>query len=454
MRLGDRVREATEREKQVTSLTGRRDRSSPAANDPLAAYKQKVQEVLYERLGPDAFSDDRGEQALRRAVTEQLRALIAEDGVPLTVAERESLAVEISEDILGLGPVQRYLDDPEVTEIMVNGLEPIFVERNGRLHETASRFVDASHLLRVIDRIVSLVGRRIDEGSPMVDARLMDGSRVNAVIPPLAVDGASLTIRKFSRIPFETDDLIRFGTLTPEIADVLRLAVEGRLNILITGGTGTGKTTLLNVISGYIPNDQRIVTIEDAVELQLRQRHVVRLESRPANIEGKGTVTIRDLVRNSLRMRPDRIVVGEVRGAEALDMLQAMNTGHEGSLSTLHANTPRDALSRLETMVLMSGMELPVHAIRDYIAAAISLIVHLSRMRDGSRRVTQVTEVTGVEGPVITLQDVYSFDYTAPPIPGSEMRGRIRPTGLRPHFSKHLEELGLELPGDLFAEPR
>ena len=455
MKLGQRMLEAQQQEEQKSGHTvartlGGTTRVDSPNVDPLANYRQRVQEALYARLGPDGFLAERGERELRRAVAEELRRLIADGGAPLTDDEVDAIAAEISEDILGLGPIQRYVNDPTVTEIMVSGLNPVFVERDGMLVETPSRFVDARQLRRVIDRIVTLVGRRIDESSPMVDARLADGSRVNAVIPPLAVDGDALTIRKFSREPFQVADLIRFGTLNPQIAELLRVCVEGRLNVLITGGTGTGKTTLLNVISSFIPEGHRIITIEDAVELQLHQRHVVRMESRPPNIEGRGTVTIRDLVRNSLRMRPDRIVVGEVRGAEALDMLQAMNTGHEGSLSTLHANSPRDAIARLETMVLMSGIELPVTAIRDYIASAISLIVHLSRLTDGSRRVTQITEVTGMEGSVVMLQDLYRFDYSIAAPKGSESKGEIRPSGIRPRFSAHLEALGFELPAELF----
>ena len=453
MKLSDRVRQAIEEQSKQESLTKRpsaRAKADEGSFDPLSGYKQRVQEALYEKLGPEAFSTDRGEAGLRRAVGAELRRFISEEGVPLDPEETEGLVAEITENILGFGPVQRFLEDETVTEIMVNGSTPIFIERDGRIVETTSRFVDDSHLLRVIDRIVSLVGRRIDEASPMVDARLADGSRVNAVIPPLSVDGPTLTIRKFSRSPYEVSDLIKFGTLTDEIADFLRICVEARLNILISGGTGTGKTTLLNVLSGFIPGDQRIVTIEDAVELQLHQRHVVRLESRPPNIEGKGMVTIRDLVRNTLRMRPDRIVVGEVRGAEALDMLQAMNTGHEGSLSTLHANRPRDALSRLETMVLMAGVDLPIKAIRDYVASAISLIVHLGRLKDGSRKITQIAEITGMEGETINLQDLFRFEYARGASPDGKVGGAIRATGIRPLFSEHLEDLGYELVPTLF----
>jgi pilus assembly protein CpaF len=334
---------------------------------------------------------------------------------------------------------------------MVNAEETIYIEKNGKLYETDTRFISRNHLRRVIERVVSQVGRRIDESSPMVDARLPDGSRVNAVIPPLAVDGPMLTIRKFSADPLQVDDLIEYATLTDEVAALARACVLGRLNILISGGTGTGKTTLLNVLSGFIPEDQRIVTIEDAVELQLRQRHVVRLESRPPNIEGKGEITIRDLVRNSLRMRPDRIIVGEVRGPESLDMLQAMNTGHEGSLSTVHANSPRDAISRLETMVLMAGVDLPVKAIREQVAAALDLIFHISRMRDGSRRVTSVSEVVGMEGQVVTLQDIFAFDYSAGLDQQGRFKGVTRPTGIRPQFADHLAELGVEMPDGVFG---
>jgi pilus assembly protein CpaF len=450
MKLSERLKQA-QTEQRVIDLTDAGTRRLDT-DDPIADFKLRIQSLLHARLGPDAFSLERSEAELRSSVVTELGRLIEDEGVPLSSEERERIAAEISEDVLGLGPVQRYLDDATVTEVMVNSTDPIFVERQGLLERTTSRFLSDEHLRRVIDRIVAAVGRRVDEASPMVDARLEDGSRINAVIPPLAVDGPALTVRKFAADPYMTDDLVTFGTLTPEIVGLLQVCVEGRLNILITGGTGTGKTTLLNVLSSYIPEEQRIVTIEDAVELQLHQDHVVRLEARPANIEGRGEVTVRDLVRNALRMRPDRIVVGEVRGPEALDMLQAMNTGHEGSLSTLHSNTPRDGLTRLETMVLMAGLDIPVTAIREYISSALHLVIHLSRMRDGSRRVTQITEVVGMEGNVVTLQDIFRFDHRAAPRAEGELAGRIVPTGIRPQFADHLEDLGYELDPSMFRE--
>jgi pilus assembly protein CpaF len=432
----------------------RNDARSPATGpsakveqgDSLAYLKDRTQEALFLRLGARLYDSSLGDQQLQQHVQQELEVIVAQERTPLSPAERRRLTREVADDVLGYGPLQRLLDDASVTEIMVNGGGPIYVERAGRIERTDARFVADDHLRRVIERIVGQVGRRIDESSPMVDARLPDGSRVNAIIPPLAVGGPALTIRKFAVTPLVAEDLVRFGTLTSDLTAFLAACVEGRMNILISGGTGTGKTTLLNVLSGYIPSDQRIISIEDAVELQLAQDHVVRLESRPPNIEGKGQVTIRDLLRNALRMRPDRIIIGEVRGAEALDMLQAMNTGHEGSLSTLHSNSPRDALARLETMVLMSGMDLPVRAIREQIASAVDLVVHLSRLRDGTRRVTQVAEIQGMEGGTITMQELFRFDYQAGIAPDGRFLGSPVPTGLRPGFEERLRDMGVALP--------
>jgi pilus assembly protein CpaF len=450
MKLSDRVKAAKEEKSQSTEVLTRTASTEGSTADPYSEYKQRVREALYRRLGPNALESSLEEGRLRQVVKEELERVIREDGAPLAPEEVEQITGEISRDILGYGPIEPFLHDPKVTEVMVNGLDPIYVETEGQIHKTKSRFATEDHLRRVIDRIVARIGRRVDEASPMVDARLPDGSRVNAIVPPLSVDGPMLTIRKFSREALLTEDLLRFGTLTPEIAGMLRACVNARLNILITGGTGTGKTTLLNVLSSYIDASHRIVTIEDAVELQLRQEHVVRLESRPPNIEGRGEVTIRDLVRNSLRMRPDRIIVGEVRGGEALDMLQAMNTGHEGSMSTLHSNTPRDGLNRLETMVMMAGIELPVRAIREYISSALTLVVHLTRLRDGSRRVTHITEIAGMEGEIITLQEIFQYHYEGGLDKDGRVRGGIRPTGIRPGFAAHLADIGIELPPDLF----
>src|SRR5213593_2299204 len=410
--------------------------------------KTRIHGQLIERLDLaklDALPRELVQQQIRR-IGEDMLAL---DETPLSRQEREDLVREVQDETFGLGPIEPLMQDPTVADILVNGAHEVYVERRGKLERTKVIFRDDAHLLQVIDRIVSAVGRRIDESSPMVDARLADGSRVNAIIPPLALDGPVLSIRRFAADPYKMSDLIEFGTLTPALAEFIRAAVHARLNILVSGGTGAGKTTLLNVLSNAIPANERIVTIEDSAELQLQQDHVVRLETRPPNIEGKGAVAPRDLVRNALRMRPDRIVVGEVRGGEVLDMLQAMNTGHDGSLSTVHANSSRDALSRLETMVLMSGLALPVRAMRDYIASALDAIVHVSRLSDGTRKVVRVTEIVGMEEDVITTQDIFKFEQEGLDKEG-RVRGYHRATGVRPKFSERLLRAGIELPGDLF----
>ena len=418
--------------------------------DPLAAVKEKAAQELFVRIGTRLNDASLTEEQLHAIARAELAEIVAGEQLALSTVERNRLIDDIGADVLGYGPLEPLLADHSVTEIMVNRFDQLYVERNGRLTETHHRFTGEPQLRRVIERIVSRVGRRIDESSPLVDARLEDGSRVNAIIPPLAVNGSSLTIRKFAATPYTVEDLVTFGTMTREVATVLDAAVRAKLNILVSGGTGTGKTTMLNVLSAFIPSDERIITIEDAVELQLQQDHVVRLESRPPNIEGRGEITIRDLVRNSLRMRPDRIVVGEVRGAESLDMLQAMNTGHEGSISTLHANSPRDAISRMETLVLMAGMDLPLRAIREQISSAIDLIVQITRHKDGVRRVTHITEVHGMEGEIITLQDAFTFDYSAGFDEEGRLRGRIEPTGVRPRFAERVADHGIPLPVSLF----
>jgi pilus assembly protein CpaF len=417
-------------------------------DDPFSELKNRLHLAVIGDLGPQLFNANMDPLAMRERVASDIRVhLTRESG--LSREDRERVAAEIADDILGHGPLERLLADETVTEIMVNGPYDIWVERQGRLYETTVRFTDESHLRRIINKMVAQVGRRIDESSPMVDARLPDGSRVNAVIPPLSLSGPLVTIRKFSKRRLELTDMIRLGTLTTETSEFLQRCVLAQLNVLVSGGTGTGKTTLLNALSSAIPDADRIVTIEDAAELRLNQRHVLRLEARPKNIEGEGEIAIRELVRNSLRMRPDRIIVGEVRGAEALDMLQAMNTGHDGSLCTVHANSTRDALSRVETMVLMAGFDLPMRAIRQQVASALDLVVHLERMEDGSRRVTTITEVQRMESDVITLQDIFEFRVEQV-TQDRAVVGSLRSTGLRPTFVHKFEKHGISLPLTLF----
>lgn len=426
------------------------EQTASARIDPLADLKGRAAQELFGRIGSRLNDSSLSEEQLHAYARAELSSIVAAEQVPLSPQERTNLIAEIGADVLGYGPLEILLADESVTEIMVNGHEQIFVERNGQLALSEASFSSEAQLRRVIERIVAKVGRRIDESSPLVDARLADGSRVNAIIPPLAVDGSSLTIRKFAREPFTVADLLKFGTLNIDMAEVLEACVLARLNIIVSGGTGTGKTTLLNVLSGFIPANERIITIEDAVELQLQQDHVIRLESRPANIEGKGEITIRDLVRNSLRMRPDRIVIGECRGGESLDMLQAMNTGHEGSISTVHSNSPRDAIARLETLVLMAGMDLPLRAIREQISSAIDVIVQISRLKDGTRRITHVTEVQGMEGDIVTLQDAFVFDYGAGVDEDGYVLGHAVATGVRPRFADKFREMGIPLAPSVF----
>ena len=419
--------------------------------DRIAEIRTRVQERLVEVLGPRLYDASLSDTELEGLVHQRLRELLDEEEPGMSAQEKLLIVRQIGDSVLGLGPLEPFVRDPEVTEVMVNGWDSIYVERGGKLYWTGSKFHDDGQLRRTIDKIVGKVGRRIDESSPYVDARLPDGSRVNAVIPPLSIDGPALTIRKFSADPYQAEDLISFGTLTRPVVELLDACVRGRLNMLVSGGTGAGKTTTLNVLSSFLPDDERIITIEDAAELRLQQPHVVRLEYRPPNIEGRGEVTIRDLVRNALRMRPDRIVVGEVRGGEALDMMQAMNTGHDGSISTIHCNSPRDALARLETMALMSGMDLGIRAIREQISSAINVIVHQSRMKDGSRRITHVTEIVGMEGDVITLQDLFLFDYTAGLDEEGHFLGNLKSTGLRPRFLEKMAERGITVSPEVFA---
>jgi pilus assembly protein CpaF len=426
-------------------------RSAPMARQAESQYaelKTRVHRQLIDRLDLDKLATIPAE-VVRTEIARVVQGLIDEEGTPLTRQERERLVLEIWHETFGLGPLEPLMQDPTISDILVNGPRNIYVERRGKLERTDTAFHGNAHLMQIIDRIVSRVGRRVDESSPMVDARLPDGSRVNAIIPPLALDGPIVSIRRFAADPYRMADLVRFGALTSSLAEILAAAVKVRLNILVSGGTGAGKTTLLNVLSNAIPNDERIVTIEDSAELQLQQEHVVRLETRPPNLEGAGAVASRDLVRNALRMRPDRIVVGEVRGAEVLDMLQAMNTGHDGSISTIHANSSRDALSRIETMILLSGIAPPVRAIREYVSAALDLVIHLARLSDGTRKIVRVTEVVGMEEDVITTQDIFVFEQK-----GVDGDGRVlgahRATGVRPRFAEKLAQAGVPLPREVF----
>jgi pilus assembly protein CpaF len=407
-------------------------------------HSKVINEVDLESL--NRLDEDVAKAQLRQVIHD----ILQREKTPLTLTEREQLVTEILDEVFGLGPLQPLLADTTLSDILVNGAHSVYVERRGKLERTNVRFSDNEHLMRIIDRIVSRVGRRVDESSPMVDARLKDGSRVNVIIPPLALDGPVLSIRRFGTDPLIDQDLLDNGTLTHDMIELLKACVQGKLNILISGGTGAGKTTLLNVLSGYIPNDERIVTIEDAAELQLKQEHVVRLETRPPNIEGKGAIKQRQLVINALRMRPDRIVVGEVRGEEAVDMLQAMNTGHEGSLTTVHANTSRDALSRVETMVSMANLNLPDKAARQQLASAIHAIIQISRLPDGTRKITNISEITGMEGPIITMQDLFTFDRQGYDANG-RVKGVFKPTGIRPRFAEKLLGAGIRLPMDMFS---
>lgn len=433
MKISDRIKDLERDE------TGKIVRAP--SNDPMWLVRKKIADALYERLGARLFDSRMSRDEMSELVIGEIESLLSAEGTALRGEERGNFIALVMDDVMGLGPIEPLLADETITEVMVNSTDLVYIERSGRIEQTGIRFATDEHLRRVIDRIVAGVGRRVDEASPMVDARLSDGSRVNAIIPPLSVDGPILTIRKFSNDKLGMSQLISMGAISPEAADLLGVAVRDAKTILVSGGTGTGKTTLLNILSSFVPDDERIVTIEDAVELQLRQQHVIRLESRPPNLEGQGEVTIRDLVRNALRMRPDRIIVGEVRGAEALDMLQAVNTGHDGSLATIHANSPRDALSRLETMVLMAGFDLPLKAIRDQVASGLDVIVQLTRFKDGSRRVTKISEIVGMETEVITMSDLFTFEKGQGTDTNGRILGELRSTGIRPSFADLLADV-------------
>jgi pilus assembly protein CpaF len=441
-----------EEDQEQSGLLGLQSRRvpPPGAGSQRDAYfdlKTRVQNRLLAEIDPTLDISQVG--VVRGTIRELFEQILSEENLVLSRQEKHRLFEQISAEILGLGPLQKLLEDESITEVMVNGPKNLYIEREGKIHRVPLSFESDDHVLRIIDRIVAPLGRRIDEASPYVDARLPDGSRVNAVIPPISLIGPTITIRKFATTPFTLEQLVQLGTITPEALQFLKACVESKLNIVISGGTGSGKTTLLNVLSQFIPGDERIITIENAAELQLRQEHVVTLESRPPNIEGRGEITIRQLVINSLRMRPDRIIVGEIRDEAALDMLQAMNTGHDGSMTTAHSNSPRDTLARIETMTLMAGMELPVRAIREQIASALDIVVHQERMRDGSRKVVNVTEVSGMEGDVITMTDVFAFEQTG--IESGKVIGQLRPTGLRPKAINKIEASGINLPPSVFG---
>lgn len=449
MRLQERLKRIQEFE---DDLDAKKEKSISTRAKQVDDIKRNIHIKLIEKLSDVLFKKKISDVELKLRVQKEINNILNDYEIPLNILEKKKITDDLIDDVIGYGPIEEFLKDNEISEIMVNNPYNIYVEKFGKIFSTTKAFLDEAHLMRIIDKIVSKVGRRVDESVPYVDARLPDGSRVNVIIHPLVIKGPVLTIRKFAADPFTMEDFVGMGTCTQKVADFLKACVIGRLNIICSGGTGTGKTTTLNVLSPFVPYDERIVTIEDAVELQLRQKHVIRLESRPPNIEGKGEVNIRDLVRNALRMRPDRIIVGEVRGGEALDMLQAMNTGHDGSISTVHANTPRDVLSRLETMVLMSGLELPIRAIRQQIASAIDLIVHLNRLKDGTRRFVKIVEVQGMEGEIITLQDLFVFDFSMGIDSTGKFKGRIKSTGLRPRFLDRLHDVGIDIPSELFEK--